>query len=211
MALRIAAAGDINGAMSYFIPSNFPGDKQEDAVREAYIELRLRHLLASAAAKQCAGTDQAIAALEAADQRLPFTSGGFEAFTKGARFQYLLGVVEFACVDEKLARSRWEKVSKSDAGIASTDYAYPVVALAKLEPAVATARSRTVLGFVGRQLGAATPGHQGALLYTQGLLQTVIGKPADAMSSFRAGAEAGPPGMVEYLNLEAIRALDSGQ
>ena len=33
----------------------------------------------------------------------------------------------------------------------------------------------------------------------------------DAAASFRAGAVAGPPGMVEYLNLAAIRLLDATQ
>ncbi len=211
MALRIAASGDIAGAMSYFIPSNFPGDKQDDAIREAYLELRLRRLLADAAAKQCAGTDQAIANLEVPDKQLPFTAAGFQPFTGGARFQYLLGVIEFACVSQEAARNRWRDTAKANAGIGSTDYAYPILALAKLEPAVATARSRTALGFVARQVGSAASSHQGALLYSQGLLLTVAGKQGEAMASFRSGADAGPPGMVEYLNLEAIRAMESAR
>jgi hypothetical protein len=148
---------------------------------------------------------QAIAALDAEDSSLPFTAGGFAGLTKGARIQYLLAEVEFACADQTAARARWEKVSKADAGIASTDYAFPTLALAKLEPDVGKARSRTALVFLGRQVGSAARGHQGALLYSQGLLQLVTGKNADAMSSFRSGADAGPPGMVEYLNLVAIR------
>ena len=211
IALRIAASADIDGAMSYFTPSNFPGEKQDDAAREAYVELRLRRLMASAAAKQCAGAAQSIASLGAPDKQLPFTAGGFDAIIGGARVQYLLGVIEFTCGDQQAARARWDKVSKADAGIASTDYAYPILALAKLEPAVATARSRTALGFLARQLGSAAPTHLGALQYSQGLLQALIGKQGDAMSSFRGGAEAGPAGMVEYLNLEAIRALEAGQ
>ena len=51
MALRIAASGDVGGAMSYFTPARFPQEKQEAAVREAYIELRLRRLVAMAAAR----------------------------------------------------------------------------------------------------------------------------------------------------------------
>ncbi len=85
LALRAAASGDIGSAMSYFTPSNFPNGKQDDTVREAYIELRLRNLLALTGAKQCAGA----ATLEAPDPRLPFTAGGFADITKGARFQYL--------------------------------------------------------------------------------------------------------------------------
>ena len=60
LALRIAASGDIGGAMSYFTPAKFPQEKQEAAVREAYIELRLRRVVALAAAKQCAATIQGL-------------------------------------------------------------------------------------------------------------------------------------------------------
>ncbi len=211
MALRIAASGDVAGAMSYFTPANFPSEKQENPVREAYIELRLRRLLALAAAKQCATLDQAIANLEAEDKRLPFTVNGFDPFTKGARFQYFLGVVEFACVGGNAARQRWEKVSKADAAITSADYAYPFLALAQLEPEVGKARSRKALVFLGNQLSSAGEAYKGVLLYSQGLLQAVTGQRDEAMSSFRSGADAGPPGMVEYLNLEAIRVLNAGQ
>src|SRR5260370_39784581 len=78
-ALRIAASADIDGAMSYFIPSNFPGEKQDDAVPEADIERRLRSLMASAAAKQLAGAAQAIANLGAPDKPLPFTTHDLQA------------------------------------------------------------------------------------------------------------------------------------
>jgi tetratricopeptide (TPR) repeat protein len=199
LALRIAASGDISGAMSYFTPANFASAKQEDAVREAYIELRLRSLMAN---KQCAG----LAGLEAPDPRLPFTAGGFGEFTKGARFQYLVGTMEASCGNEAAARKRWEQVSKADAGITTTDYAYPMLALTKLDPNVGRARSRTSLGFLTRQLGTAAANHQGAMLYSQGLLLLAIGKQAEAMSSFQAGAEAGSAGLVEFLNLEAMRS-----
>ena len=101
-----------------------------------------------------AAVDQGITNIEAEDKRLPFTFNGFGAFTKGARFQYLLGELELACVDEKAARKRWEKVSKMDAAITSADYAYPFLALERLEPEVGKARARKALGFLGNQIGA---------------------------------------------------------
>jgi tetratricopeptide (TPR) repeat protein len=211
MALRIAASGDIGVAMSYFTPGRFPKEKQEDEVREAYIELRLRRLVAQAAAKQCAAAIQGLTHLEAEDKSLPFTLNGFGSFTKGVRFQYWVGVVEFACVDQNAARKRWEILAKASPEIASTDHAYPYMALAKLDPAEGKIQARKALGFLQRQLGTAAPEYQGALLYSQGLLQMIAGRNDDAAASFRAGAEAGPPGMVEYLNLEAIRMLDAGQ
>jgi tetratricopeptide (TPR) repeat protein len=211
MALRIAASGDVGGAMSYFTPAKFPQEKQEAAVREAYIELRLRRLMAMAAAGQCAPVVQGLGSLDAEDKSLPFTFSGFGSFTKGIRFQYWLGVVEFACVDENTARKRWERLAKASPEIASTDYAYSYMALAKLDPSEGKIKARTALGFLQRQLATPTQEHQGVLLYNQGLLQMIAGRKDDATASFRAGAAAATPGMVEYLNLDAIRMLDAGQ
>jgi len=44
------------------------------------------------------------------------------------------------------------------------------------------------------------------MLFNQGQLLIIIGKKEEALASFRAGAEAGPAGMIEYLNRDAIRA-----
>ena len=197
--------------MSYFTPARFPQEKQEDAVREAYIELRLRRVVALAAARQCAAAIQGLTNLEAEDKSLPFTSHGFGSFTKSIRVQYWVGVVEFACVDPNAARKRWAALSKASPEISSTDHAYPYMALAKLDPAEGKIQARKALGFLQRQLGSALPEYHGALLYSQGLLQMIAGRTEDAAASFHAGAQAGPPGMVEYLNLEAIRVLDAGQ
>jgi len=129
MALRIAASGDVGGAMSYFTPAKFPQEKQEAAVREAYIELRLRRLVAMAAAGQCPAAIQGLGNLEAEDKTLPFTFSGFGSFTKGVRFQYWLGVVEFACVDESAARKRWERLAKANPEMhAANNHGKPAVA-----------------------------------------------------------------------------------
>jgi tetratricopeptide (TPR) repeat protein len=207
-ALRLAASGDVGGAMSYFTPARFPKEKQETLVREAYIELRLRQLLALAAARQCPAVAQGLTNLDAEDKNLPFTFDGFGSFLIGIRFQYWLGVVEFACVDETTARNRWEKLSKANPEIASTDYAYSYMALAKLDANEARIQTRKALGFLERQL-AASPEHRGVLLYNQGLLQMIAGHKDEAAVSFRAGAAAGPAGMTEYLNLDGIRMLDA--
>jgi tetratricopeptide (TPR) repeat protein len=211
MALRIAASGDVGGAMSYFTPAKFPQEKQEPAVREAYIELRLRRLVAMAAARQCAPVVQGLGSVDAEDKSLPFTFGGLGNFTKSIRLQYWVGVAEFACVDENSARKRWETLSKASPEIASTDYAYTFMALAKLDPAEGKIKARSALGFLQRQLATGAPEHQGVLLYNQGLLQMIAGRKDDAAASFRAGAAAASSGMLEYLNLDAIRMLDSGQ
>jgi hypothetical protein len=211
MALRVAASGDIGGAMGYFTVGRFPKERQETAVREAYVELRLRRAVALATAHQCAAANQGIANLDAEDKAVPFTFNGFASFIKGVRFQYWMGVVEFACVDENAARRRWEKLAKASLAVTSTDHAYPYMALAKVDPEEGKVRALAELESVQRQLATAAPANKGTLLYNQGLLQMIADRKKDAAASFRAGAAAGPPGMVEYLNLDAIRMLDPGQ
>ena len=211
MALRVAASGDIGGALGYFTAARFPKERQEAAVREAYVELRLRRAVALATAHQCAAANQGIAGLDAEDKTVPFTFNGFASFIKGVRFQYWMGVVEFACVDENAARRRWEKLAKTSVPLTSTDHAYPYMALAKVDPDEGKARALTALEALQRQMAMAAPANKGTLLYNQGLLQMIADRKSEAAASFRAGAAAGPPGMVEYLNLDAIRMLDAGQ
>lgn len=207
MALRVAATGDAGEALKYFTSARFPQEQQEASVREAYVELRLRRIVAQAAAHQCAPAIQGLSNLEAADKSLPFTSRGFPGFTRSLRVQYWVGVVEFACVDQNAARKRWQAVSKASPEIASADHAFPFMALAKLDPAESKLQARKALGFLQRQLDSASPQVRGILLYNQGLLLMLAGKIDDAAASFRAGADAGSPGFFEYLNLDAMRSL----
>jgi hypothetical protein len=211
MALRVAASGDIDGALGYFTAARFPKERQEAAVREAFVELRLRRAVALAGAHQCAAANQGIAGLDAEDKAVPFTFNGFASFIKGVRFQYWIGVVEFACVDENAARRRWEKLAKASLPVASTDHAYPYLALAKVDPEEGKAKALVALKALQRQLATTAPANKGTLLYNQGLLQMIADRKNEAAASFRAGAAAGPSGMVEYLNLDAIRMLDAGQ
>ena len=211
-ALRAAASGDAKGAMGFFTAANFPANKQEDAVRAAYMELRLRELVAKADAKQCGIIDDAITNLDQEDKALPFTFTGLGGFMKGTRFQFWLGMLEFQCLDERVAKKRWAKLAKANEPVASVEYAYPYLALARVDEAGAKAKAKTALGLVERQLGAdATVEAKGALLHSKGLLLKILGRREEAMASFRAGVEAGPAGMVEYLNLDAIRLLDAGR
>uniref|UniRef100_Q01PP1 DUF5107 domain-containing protein n=1 Tax=Solibacter usitatus (strain Ellin6076) TaxID=234267 RepID=Q01PP1_SOLUE len=203
-ALEAAASGNLDQAFGYFNRSNFPEGKQPDAVRAAYIELQLLRLLALAAARQCQQADNGITTLGYEDKNLPFTFNGFGGFTKGARFQYHLGLVEAACVDEKEARKRFEKVSRMRAPMTSPDFAYAYMALAKLGPV-------GDLGSVARQLdgalAAARPDDVPALQYNKGLLLVITGNKEAAAAAFRQGAASAPPGMLRYLNQSALRTL----
>ena len=131
-----------------------------------------------------------------------------EASSKGVRFQYWLGVVEFACVDENSARKRWERLTKANPEIASTDYAYSYMALARLDAYEGKIKARTALGFLQRQL-AALAGISGGAAVQPGTAANDRRPQGRCRRKFSRGCGGRPPGMVEYLNLDAIRMLDA--
>jgi hypothetical protein len=201
-ALMAAAEGDLGGARAYFTAANFPAEKQEDAVREAYIELELQRLLGLAAQKKCQEVEQLLTNIGAFDKNLPFTFHPFNSMMKGARFQYYMAEAESAC-DEKEARKMWDKVSKMRPDMSSPDYAYPFLAAVRV---AVPAKAGAALEDVQRYLQTATGAVRGVLSYNQGLLMLLAGKKRDAMDAFRSGEKASAPGMVRYLNALELRA-----
>jgi hypothetical protein len=197
-----AAEGDLGRARGYFTAANFPAEKQEDAVREAYIELELQRLLGLAAQKKCQEVEQLLTNIGAFDKNLPFTFHPFNSMMKGARFQYYMAEAESAC-DEKEARKMWDKVSKMRPDMSSPDYAYPFLAAVRV---AVPAKAGAALEDVQRYLQTATGAVRGVLSYNQGLLMLLAGKKRDAMDAFRSGEKASAPGMVRYLNALELRA-----
>jgi hypothetical protein len=208
-ALVAAASGNLSQARDAFNAANFPQDKQEDLVREAYIEVQLQSLLALAADRQCGPADQGLTTLGYDDKSLPFTFHGFGAYLKTVRFQYRTGLVEAACGDAKTARRIFERLARARPELSSPDYAYPGMALSKVNPAQGAAKAKAALDEVGRSLAKADADSRPALLYSQGLLQMVLSRTQEAAASFREGARVSPPGMLQYLNLDALRTIDS--
>ena len=87
--------------MSYFTPANFPNEKQDDTVREAYIELRLRQPAGAWRRRSSArARRQESPTWKPRTTACPSPPAGLRDIIRGARFQYLLGVVEFACGNE---------------------------------------------------------------------------------------------------------------
>jgi Flp pilus assembly protein TadD/histidinol phosphatase-like PHP family hydrolase len=200
-ALVTLADGDLGRARGYFTATNFPAEKQEDAVREAYIELELQRLLSLAAEKKCKEVESLLANIGAYDKNLPFTFQPFNSLMKGARFQYYLADAESVC-DEKEARKMWEKVSKMKPEMASTDFVYPILAATQLS---APSRASAALDAVQRALQTTSGPLRGVLAYHHGLLLELAGRRRDAIDAFHAGEKASPPGMTRYLNTLALR------
>jgi tetratricopeptide (TPR) repeat protein len=203
-ALMAAAEGDLGGARGYFTAANFPAEKQEESVREAYIELELLRLLGLAGEKKCQAVEQLLTNIGAYDKNLPFTFHPFNSLMKGARFQYYMADAESAC-DEKEARKMFEKVSRMRVDVSSTDFAYPILAASRV---MAPSKANAALEDIQRYLQTATGPVRGVLSYNQGLLMLVAGKRRDALDCFQSGEKASPPGFVRYLNVIAKRAAE---
>ena len=201
-ALIAAASGDVAGARRRFTRENFPADKQEDAVREAYIEVELQRLLTLTAQGQCQNAGQLLTTIGAEDKSLPFTLHPFHDLMKGARFQYLLGEAEAVCVDDKAAKKRFERVAKMKADPASADFAYPYLAAVRIQSKVDVSNFLTSFPV---WLQTAPPASRPALLYNHGMLLLLAGRKREAMDSFLLGQRAAPPGMLQYLNALALR------
>ena len=201
-ALEEAGNGNLTGALRLFTGANFPADRQEDLVRQTYIELQLARLLDAVAGGNCPEAARLLAGLGAEDKSLPFTFGSFGGFMKGARFQYEIGVVEGKCLGDKAAARRWERVARMRAGMDSPDYVYPLLAMAALgRPADSVSPELNLR----RALDSAPAPARAVLLYNQGLLLTLQGKMDEAAASFRQGAEDAPPGLMRFWNRDVLR------
>jgi hypothetical protein len=203
-ALIAAAQGDFGRARGYFTGANFPAEKQEEAVRVAYIELELQRLLGLAAQKKCGEVEQLLTNVGAYDKNLPFTFHPFNSLMKGARFQYYMAEAESAC-DEKEGRKMFEKVSRMKADLSSVDYAYPILAAGR---GAAPAKTGAAIEDIQRYLQTASGPVRGVLSYNQGLLMMLAGRRKDATDCFVSGEKASPPGFVRYLNVLARRAAE---
>jgi tetratricopeptide (TPR) repeat protein len=203
-ALMAAAEGDLGRARGYFTAANFPAEKQDESVREAYIELELLGLLGLAGEKKCREVEQLLTNIGAYDKNLPFTFHPFNSLMKGARFQYYMAEAESAC-DEKEARKMFEKVSRMRADLSSTDFAYPILAAARV---MAPSKAGAALEAIQRYLQTATGPVRGVLSYNQGLLMLLAGKRRDALDCFHSGEKTSPPGFVRYLNVLAEGAAE---
>ena len=205
-ALTFAAQGNFAEASGLFTPLNFPAEKQDSDVREAYIEIQVQKVVALARARRC---EEALASedgLGNEDPALPFTFHGFGAILKGPRIQYTLAAVDAICGNEKGARKTWSRLAKSSVkDVADPDFVVPLMAAAAAGMEDAKSRVEAALGQVESALASKAPANRAALLYSRGILLRMLGRERDAESSLTDALEAEPPPMVSYLALTALK------
>jgi tetratricopeptide (TPR) repeat protein len=204
-ALGLAAAGKLEDAAGVFDPVNFPGEKQAETVREAYMEIQMQTVLALARNRRCSEAIAAEDKLGDENPALPFTFHSFGAILRGLRMQYNLATLEVLCGNEKGARKIWSKLAKAQVkDVSDPDFSIPFVAAATLGlEGEMKARSEAAL----EQIKTALTGNsnRATLLYSQGMLLRALGREKDAQSSFADALGANPPPMIGYLALVALR------
>jgi tetratricopeptide (TPR) repeat protein len=204
-ALDLAADGKYVAAVAAFTAENFPQERQPDSIRQAYIEVQLQRLRDDAAHHKCTDALKGAEAIGSDDKDLPFTLYGFDAFMKGARFQYYLGAVEALCGDGSAARRRWIKVAKMTPAISSPDFPFPIVAAQNLAAKGKGPDIQPWLDKVSAALESTGVEARGTLLYSKGLLLLARGDEASAIAAFQEGAQAPDHQMSRYLNSLVLR------
>jgi tetratricopeptide (TPR) repeat protein len=204
-ALGLAAQGKLADAANVFDAVNFPGEKQEEDVREAYIQIQAQGLLVLARARKCTEAIAAEDVIGNEDPKLPFTFHGFGAILKGPRFQYYFATVEALCGNDRNARKLWSKLAKlTGKDVSDVDFSVPFVAAAMLGPEEAKPRIEAALEQVNRALTAGRA-ERSTLLYSRGMLLRALGREKDAQSSLAEVLGANPRPIVGYLALTALR------
>jgi hypothetical protein len=143
----------------------------------------------------------AIETLGDEDQSLPFTIYGFGPFTKAVHFQYYLGVIENICGDEKAARKRWARLTKTSGTFESADDVFPFLALQSLGESGWQQKLAAAAQAVHAKAAA---GDHPELQFIEGSLLIASGKAAEGDALLQKAVNATDP-MVQYLSLVGMR------
>lgn len=195
-------SGDASAA-SLFDPAIFTAEKQPVEVRRDYIEVQLQKIAGMARAGQCPAALDSLFRLGNEDPGLAFTMYGFDAFMKTAHF--LAADIESACGDQKQARKRWAKVSKLSAPISSSEFAFSILAAAKLNPDGGKSRIAAGLEQVRTALPRADAASKPDLMYLEGTLLSASGKQEDGLRELQELARSSADAWVKYLALVELR------
>ncbi len=203
-ALGLLADGHLDDAAAVFQAANFPDEKQDQLVREAYIEIQVQRIAALGRGKRCTDATTAEDHLGDEDPNLPFTFHGFGPILKGLRVQYDLAGLEVQCGREKDAKKILAKLAKSSKEVSDPDFVVPILAAARIESAVEL-RARIDMALEQVRAALNTNSDRSTLLYSQGMLLRAVGREGEAQKSLGEALASNPPGMVGYLALKALR------
>jgi hypothetical protein len=173
-ALTMLANRNLAGARAVFETKSLRDADQPPAVQQAYAEVSLQSLLASARPGNCEDVAAGIHNFAA-------------EVTKQLRMQFYFGLAEWLCSDRKAAENRWTAIAKSKALASTADFAFPVLAASLIDPAGSQRVVETALETVRSGGG---PADKGLRFYVEGMLLRAAGREGEAMAKFKEGAAA---------------------
>jgi hypothetical protein len=141
---------------------------------------------------------------------LEFTSFGLVKFMKAAHFQYYEAGIEDLCHDEKAARKRWEKVKGMSLPLTSPEFAFPLLAAWRLNPAEAKPRIAAALDQVHKALDQADAKSKPELGFLEAMLLRASGQEPVALDRFQAILRSGDDAWLRYFALVEIQQVFSG-
>ncbi|MBV8819313.1 MAG: DUF5107 domain-containing protein [Acidobacteriaceae bacterium] len=190
-ALDQLAHGRFKEAKAVFTEGNFPSERQSEAVRIAFLEVRLQNVLEMSRRRRCDEIPAAVESIGEEDSKLPFTMYGFGSIVKTARVQFLLAEAQSECGEQKEAKKRFARAVKAGEHASGMEWAYGQLAAGRLGGSIDVDQSK---------LGKDAEG-----LYALGLLQRATGKKAEAQQSFQAASTAANGGaFLRYLCAMAL-------
>jgi hypothetical protein len=119
---------------------------------------------------------------------------------RAAHFQYYLGVVENLCGDDKAAKKRWGRLTKTSETFESMDDVFPYLALKSLEEKGWQQKLEAGIKAVHTKAGA---GEKPELQFIEGSLLMAAGKQAEGDALLEKSFRSSDP-MAQYLSLIAM-------
>ena len=212
-ALALVEAGRFEDAERLFAGRFFAREEFGTNVRQVWVEVELQKALALAQHQECAPARELAEDLGRERPGLPFTKDGLEAFTQGARMQYLIGQLFETCGDAEAARVHWEKAAAAVDAYPQPNVAFAHRAAKRLgggRPDAVRPRVEAALESWANRLAVGTnlPGPNAV---GQGLLLRELGREAEAQAKFREALLLPDKVMSHYMSRLALAEIGEAQ
>ncbi|PYQ51623.1 MAG: hypothetical protein DMF78_12985 [Acidobacteria bacterium] len=184
-ALALAEDGHADEAKSLLAGRFFAREEGGTNVRQVFVEIRLLEALALARAGRGADALSVVDSLAREVPGVAFTKDGMDVFVDSPRAQYAAGQIAALAGDTAAARRHWQKATEGREGLRGLPYAY--LAAQRVGGADEAAwRARLEAGLAETRKSLQEPtSFSGLVLVSQGLMQSALGREAEARESFR--------------------------
>ncbi len=195
--LSRAESGDFAGADDLFRNRFFPREEGGTNVQQVWVEVQLQHALADARSGQCTVASEISANAGRSAPGFTFTNDGLFSLLRGARAQYLLGLIDSRCGRTAEATRHFEN-ARDDSSGGQMVWAYAAVRkLSAGQEAEWRGKLRSALDAANESTDAAW--YSSPSMYNRGLLENVLGDRDKAKADFRRALLLPDQGMSHHL------------